>query len=69
MTLAASGAARRGKRSFAPAAVEMAAFRATADGSGGSEQPPLRCPRCGAGPFGSSGELQEHIEAVHGNQH
>ena len=69
MTLVGSGAAPRGDRTFAPAAVGVGALRATADDPGGSEPPPsLRCPRCGAGPFGSPGELEEHIEAVHGNQ-
>ncbi len=69
MTLAASGAARRAEPNFALAAVGTKALGTTADDPGGSEQHPLRCPRCGAGPFGSSRELREHIEAVHGNQH
>ncbi len=68
MTLAATGAARPEGRSSAPAAMEPAALRASANGPSGSEQQPLRCPRCGAGPFGTPGELEEHIEAVHGNQ-
>ena len=68
MMLAVSGSARPGERNFALAAMETTALRATADDPGGSEQRPLRCPRCGAGPFRTSGELQEHIEAVHGNQ-
>ena len=67
MTCAVPGAARRRNPSFAPAARE-AALRATADEPGGPEQPPLRCPRCGAGPFRTAGELEEHLEAVHGNQ-
>jgi hypothetical protein len=29
---------------------------------------PLHCPHCGAGPFKTAGELQAHIDAVHGNQ-
>ncbi len=68
MTLVGSGAAPRGDRTFAPAAMGVGALRATADDPGGSEQHPLRCPRCGAGPFRTPVELQEHIEAVHGNQ-
>ena len=68
MTLAVSGAARRGERNFALAAKETTVLGATADDPGGSEQHPLRCPRCGADPFRTHVELQEHIEAVHGNQ-
>ncbi len=68
MTLAASGVARRGERSFAPTPMVTTALGATADDPGGSEQQALRCPRCGAGPFSTPGELQEHIDAVHGNQ-
>ena len=67
MTLAVCGAARRGDRNFMLAAVEMTALRAAKNGLDLSEQQSLRCPHCGAGPFGTSGELQEHIEAVHGN--
>ncbi len=51
MTLAVSGAARRGERSFAPTPMVTTALGATADDPGGSEQQALRCPRCGAGPF------------------
>ena len=68
MTLAASGATRPGEPNFALAAMGTEALGTTADDPGGSEQHPLRCPRCGAGPFRTPVELQEHIEAVHGNQ-
>ena len=68
MTRAVFGAARRGDRNFVLAAVEMTALRAATNGLHLSEQQSLRCPHCGAVPFGTSGELQEHIEAVHGNQ-
>ena len=68
MTLAASGAARRAEPNFAPAAMATESLGTTADDPGGSEQHPLRCARCGAGPFRTPCELQEHIEAVHGNQ-
>jgi hypothetical protein len=40
------------------AAVETTALRAAKNGLDLSEQQSLRCPHCGAGPFGTFGELQ-----------